>query len=238
MVGEVPTEEAPPTALLALAGRGKVAYPPDVSGAVEVEVAFRTLPKPPGWDHDLHSVCEVRKQTLARAVDHLRQLLDPNDPDSYATTRPDQVGRVHFSLAQLLAYQGEMDPAIKEWLEAYKLAKTNSPQMVPELEEVLGTAYLHKSEMENGVYRNGGERCLFPPRKPVRYQKIDDSEKAIQYFTQFLEKKPDTLEVEWADGHIVLYGWPGSVVTLFHEGKEVGGEISERAPIPSTPRRQ
>ena len=186
-----------PTALLALAGRGKVAYPPDVSGAVEVEVAFRTLPKPPGWDHDLRSVCEVRKQTLAHAVDHLTQLLDPNDPESYASTKPDQLGRVHFSLAQLLAYQGEMGPAIQHWLEAYKLAKASSPQMVPELEEVLGTAYLHKSEMENEVYRKPGDRCIFPPRKPVRYQKTDDSEKAIVYFTRFLEKKPDTQEVKW-----------------------------------------
>jgi hypothetical protein len=186
-----------PTGLLALAGRGKVPYPPDVSGAVEVEVAFRTLPKPPDWDRDLHSVCEVRKQTLARAVDHLGQLLDPNDPDSYAATRPDQLGRVHFSLAQLLAYQGEMGPAIQHWLEAYKLAKASSPQMAPELEEVLGTAYLHKSEMENEVYRKPADRCIFPPRKPVRVQKVEDLEKSILYLTRFLEKKPDTLEVKW-----------------------------------------
>lgn len=186
-----------PTGLLALAGRGKVAYPPDVSGAVEVEVAFKTLPKPAGWDHDLRSVCEVRKRTLADAVTHLKQLLDPNDPDSFASTRPDQVGRVHFSLAQLLAYQGEMDAAITQWVKAYEFAKANSPAMVPELEEVLGTAYLHKSEMENGVYKNGGERCLFPPRQPVRYRKSEDSEKAILYLTQFLEGKPDTLEVKW-----------------------------------------
>src|SRR3954468_6348699 len=186
-----------PTALLALAGRGKVTYPPDVSGAVEVEVAFRSLRKPPGWDHDLRSVCEVRKQTLADAVAYLKQLLDPNDPASYVSTRPDQVGRVQFSLAQLLAYQGEMDPAIIEWLKAYEFAKGNSPAMVPELEEVLGTAYLHKSEMENGVYKNGGERCLFPPTSPVRYRKTEDSEKAIQYLTQFLESKPDSLEVKW-----------------------------------------
>jgi tetratricopeptide (TPR) repeat protein len=186
-----------PTGLLALAGRGKVPYPPDVSGAVEVEVAFRTLPKPPDWDRNLRSVCEVRKQTLARAVDHLGQLLDPNDPESYAATRPDQLGRVQFSLAQLLAYQGEMGPAIQHWLEAYKLAKANSPQMVPELEEVLGTAYLHKAEMENEVYRKPADRCIFPPLKPVRVQKVEDLEKAILYLTRFLEKKPDTLEVKW-----------------------------------------
>ena len=32
----------------------------------------------------------------------------------------------------------------------------------------------------------------------------------------------DTLEVEVSDNHIILYGWPGAVVTLFHEGKEIG----------------
>ena len=202
-----------PTALLALAGRGKVVYPPDVSGAVEVEVAFRSLHKPPGWDHDLHSVCEVRKKTLADAVGYLKQLLDPNDPDSYVSTRPDQVGRVHFSLAQLLAYQGEMDPAINEWFKAYEFAKANSPAMMPELEEVLGTAYLHKSEMENGVYKNGGDRCLFPPQSPVHYRKTQDSEKAIQYLTRFLETKPDSLEVKWLlnVAYMTVGKYPGGV---------------------------
>jgi hypothetical protein len=47
----------------------------------------------------------------------------------------------------------------------------------------------------------------------------------------------DALEVEWTDDHITLYGWPGSIVTLFHDGKEVGGGTSERTPVPATPRR-
>ena len=47
----------------------------------------------------------------------------------------------------------------------------------------------------------------------------------------------DTLEVEWADEHITLYGWPGSIVTLLHDGKEVGVGTSERTPVPATPRR-
>jgi tetratricopeptide (TPR) repeat protein len=202
-----PSQETPPTvssgqgmspvAMLALAGRGEIAYPPDVSGAIEAEVAFRNLPKPPDWDRDFHTVCEVRKQTLALAVDHLKQLLDPKDPDSYAATRPDELGRVHFSLAQLLAYQGDMEPAVREWLEAYKFAAARAPHMIPELEEVLGTAYLHKSEMENDVYRKPGDRCIFPPRRPFRYQTTGDSEKAVRYLSRFLEKKPDTLEVRW-----------------------------------------
>ena len=48
----------------------------------------------------------------------------------------------------------------------------------------------------------------------------------------------DALEVECAEDHIVLYGWPGSVVTLFHAGKEVGAGTAERAPVPLTPQLQ
>jgi len=227
-----------PTALLAVAGRGKIAYPPDVSGAVEVEVAFKNLPKPPNWDRDLRTVCEVRKQTLNLAVDHLKRLLDPNDPESYIATRPNEVGRVRFSLAQLLAYQGQMEPAIQQWLEDYKLATTNSPQMVPELEEVLGTAYLHKSEMENDVYHHPGDRCLFPPQKPLRYSKTQDSERAIFYFTKFLEKKPETLEVKWLLNlaYMTLGKYPSGVPAKYRiapsvfESKEDVGRFIDVAP--------
>jgi tetratricopeptide (TPR) repeat protein len=186
-----------PTGILAVAGRGKVAYPPDLSGAVEVEVAFRKINKPPGWDRDLHSVCVTRRQTLDLAINHLQKLLDPDDPDSFVTTKPDMIGEVRFSLAQLLAYQGKMDPAIEQWTKAYEIAKKNAPQMAAELEEVLGTAYLHKSEMENDVYRAPGDRCLFPPAKPVLYSKKQDSERAVEYLTRFLEEKPDSLEARW-----------------------------------------
>lgn len=227
-----------PTALLPVAGRGKIVYPPDVSGAVEIEIAFKHLPKAPDWDRNLRSVCEVRKQTLDLAVNHLKQLLDPISPDSFYSTRPDAVGTVHFSLAQLLAYQGDMESAIREWLEAYKFADTHAPQMVPELEEVLGTAYLHKSEMENGAYRTPGDRCLFPPRKIFRYQKTADSERAIYYFSRFLEKKPDTLEVKWLLNlaYMTLGKYPAGVPAKYlippadFESKENIGRFKDVAP--------
>jgi hypothetical protein len=90
-----------------------------------------------------------------------------------------------------------MEAAIQQWLQAYEFATTHSPQMVPELEEVLGTAYLHKAEMENEVYSKPGERCLFPPHRTIRYQKPADSEKAVLYLSRFLEEKPDSQEAKW-----------------------------------------
>jgi tetratricopeptide (TPR) repeat protein len=186
-----------PTALLPLAGRGNISFPPDVSGTVEVEMAFRKLPKPEDWNSDPPTICATRKSSLAGAVSHLKDLLDPNDPDSFVNTRPGMVGQVHFSLAQLLAYQGKMQEAIEQWLQAYQMAEKGAPQMLPELQEVLGTAYFHKSEMENGIYTHPGDRCLFPPNKTVHFAKTEDSEKAIQYFTKFLQQKPDSQEVRW-----------------------------------------
>jgi hypothetical protein len=48
----------------------------------------------------------------------------------------------------------------------------------------------------------------------------------------------DSLEVELAADQIILYGWPGSVVTLFYKGGELGASDAERTPIPATPRRE
>jgi tetratricopeptide (TPR) repeat protein len=186
-----------PTALLPLAGRGNIVFPPDVSGTVEVEMAFRKLPKPEDWNRDPKTICETRKTSLANAVRHLNDLLSPDDPESFVNTRPAMVGQVHFSLAQLLAYQGKMQEAIEHWQQAYQIAEKSAPQMLPELKEVLGTAYLHKSELENGIYDHPGERCLFPPNKTIHFAKTEDSEKAIQYFTKFLQEKPDVQEVRW-----------------------------------------
>jgi hypothetical protein len=46
----------------------------------------------------------------------------------------------------------------------------------------------------------------------------------------------DSLEVEFADDKIILYGWLGSVVTLLHKGTELGAGDAEHTPIPATPR--
>jgi hypothetical protein len=47
----------------------------------------------------------------------------------------------------------------------------------------------------------------------------------------------DALEVEFADDQIILYGWPGSVITLFHKGTELRVGGAEHTPIPTTSRR-
>ena len=68
--------------------------------------------------------------------------------------------QAHFALAQLHAYHGQMDRALDQYQQAYEIARAGVPAATLRMEEALGVAYLHKSEMDNGAYRAPGEICL------------------------------------------------------------------------------
>ena len=187
-----------PGANLHIAGRGAVQFPADVAGQVLADMLFQKYPKPAGWEQDLQEVCAVRKQSLAGGIQALEKIL--SDPLQMASKTPFDAIQTHYGLAQLEAYQGNMDVAVREWEEAYKIAAKDVPAGIPQLTEVLGVAYLHKSEMENDAYTKPGGRCLFRPRTSFCYQQTGDSGKAIEYFTKYLELKPerpDIVQAKW-----------------------------------------
>lgn len=186
-----------PTRILPLAATGSIRYSPSVGGKGEADLAFRSFPKPDDWSQDLRAMCRVRKESLAAVIDQLSNALSLADPGSTMSgTALDQI-ETHYALANLYSYQGIMDRAVAEWEMGYQIAKTRLPAAMPELEEVLGIAYLHKAEMDNDVYQNPGDRCLFPPRSNLRYQKPGDSQKSIEYLLKYLQRKPDALDVKW-----------------------------------------
>ena len=184
---------------LPLSAKGALRFPVDIAGQVIADLLFQKFPKPVGWTQDLSEICRIRKQSLTNMVDRLEKRLDPLHAEQLSGEKPFDVIQQHYALAQLQAYQGNMDQAIEQWEAAYRIA-AEIPGGRPQLEEVLGTAHLHKAEIENGVYRTPGDRCLFPPRpgNPFpKYEISSDSIKAIQYFTKYLETKPEDLEVKW-----------------------------------------
>ena len=179
-------------------GKDAIQYPADVAGQVLADILFERYPKPDGWEQDLQEVCTIRKRSLSEGIEKLERLLA--DPQQLASKSPGDLIQTHYALAQLEAYQGNMDRAVKEWEAAYDLAARNIPAGLAQLAEVLGVAYLHKSQMENGVYRNPGEQCIFPPQKAACYRQANDSEEAIEYFAKYLElrpERPDTEQVKW-----------------------------------------
>lgn len=196
--GESPVPANPtPTRILPLAATGSIRYPPNVGGKGEADLAFRSFSKPSGWSQDLQALCKIRKDSLAAVTDQLNSSLtlagEGGPPPGSALDRIE----TRYALANLYAYQGIMDKSVTEWEAAYQIAKAELPAAMPELEEVLGIAYLHKSEMDNDVYRHPGDRCIFPPTSTVRYEKPGDSEKAIEYLTRYLERKPEAQDAKW-----------------------------------------
>src|SRR5207253_5611406 len=68
---------------------------------------------------------------------------------------------------------------------------SGAPQLLPEVEEMVGAAYLHRAGVVNGVDRHPGELCLFPIRPEFSYPKGADSQKAIPHFLASLKRSEE-----------------------------------------------
>jgi tetratricopeptide (TPR) repeat protein len=184
----------------AIRAAGSIRLAPIVGGQDEaLSLLFqRTLPR--SWGQDLQTVCDAYRQSPLELMKQLDVLVDPANKQSplrNKSTTPTDVMEVYMTRGQLHAYQGDMAKAIAEWETAYRIAVSDVPRGVPLMEEVLGVGYLHKSEMDNDVYRNPGDRCIFPMRPGLHYAQTTAAAKAIEYFTKYLERKPGDLEVKW-----------------------------------------
>ena len=182
--------------LLALVAPGAVRYGPDVDGFNEAVAVFTNFPdNPAGWNRTLSpvKVTEIHQKPLSSAIRHLQETVPPLN---HGAVPAKEAFEAHYLLAQLYAFQGQMDSAIQHWEDCYQLAAPSDAKMAHFLHEVLGIAYLHRSEMENDIYSEPGERCLFP-MPAMRYSKTSDSEKALDHFEKYLEQDPDDLEARW-----------------------------------------
>jgi hypothetical protein len=214
-------EQADRARRAALQALGSVRLPPTVDGRSEALSALVRLPRPNGWDQDLHAICESYNQSFSLSMEGLEKLLSPTSEEGEMYVRnakPLDVMQAHVAKGQLHAYIGEMAKAVEEWEIAYLIAVEDVPLLVPQMDEMLGVGYLHKSEMENDVYRNPGERCLFPMPPGIRYAKTASSEMAIQFFLRYLTKKPDELEVKWLLNltYMTLGEYPAGVPQKYH----------------------
>lgn len=184
----------------AISAEGSIRLAPLVGGQDEAMSRLFQRVMPPGWSQNLHAVCDAYRQSPLVLMKEADALVDPANkasPLNAKSTRPVDVMEVYMTRGQLHAYQGEMAQAVAEWEIAYRIASSDVPRAMPLLEEVLGVGYLHKSEMDNDVYRNPGQRCIFPMPADLRYAQTASSAKAIQYFTKYLERKPGDIEVKW-----------------------------------------
>ena len=205
------TQDLNANRIYALTKSGAVQQNISISGLDEADAVFKQFPKPEGWNRDLSQPCAIRKQSYAEAVERTRQFI--SSPATQPAP-PIRMQQAHAALAQLYSYQGDMEKSVSEWKIVYQIAQASVPDTVPYALESLGLAYLHLSEMENGVYRDSGTLDIFPPLHPgAHFEKMEDSKLAIQYFQTYLERVPNDLEVKWQLNlaYMTLGGYPSQV---------------------------
>ncbi len=226
-----------------LISSGAVRTNNDVGGFGEADNAFSAFPKPEGWNRDLHQICEIRKQSYREAVSHMQDVLASGEAEHAEQSQPIGVLRAHLNMAQLYASGGEVYKAIEQQKLAYKIAQANAPQAVPLIAQMIGTAYLHLSEMENGAYRGADNMDIFPPLTDgTHYVKQEESKQAIKYFSEYLEKQPDDYQVRWLlnVAYATLGLYPDKVppaqlipLSIFQSSQDVG-RFKDIAPAAGT----
>ncbi len=215
-----PDSEAPapvdstPSRTLAASATGATRDALPVVGLVEADLVFQSAAKPEGWAEDLQQICRIRTDSTSAMLQRLEGILGPSGSatDSSRAT-PEEVFQAKYALAQLYAYVGNMDKAVAWWREARKTADASIPDARAMMTETLGIALLHKSEMDNGVYRAPGDMCLFPPRTAKAFTNTAGAEEALGFFSSYLAEKPDDLEVKWLLNlaSMTLGRYPGGV---------------------------
>jgi tetratricopeptide (TPR) repeat protein len=198
--GVAETQNAKPNrsgVLSALQAPGAIRFTPDVSGIGEAQSALFQSSKPPGWEQDLDEICRTRKDTYVNAVKRMEARLSPKNSDELWEQSPLDISQEYYALGQLYAYKGNMDVAIERYLEGYEIAKQEGQQLATTFDQELGVAFLHRSEIKNGIYDQPGDRCLMPLPASMSYSNKDDSLKAIEYFEKYLQTVPDDFAIRW-----------------------------------------
>ena len=186
--------DADPSRTLAASTTGATRDAIPVAGLSEADTVLLNAARGEDWAEDLPQICRLRTQSLQNSIGSLETLLAPDGAGSRASD--DEVFEARYALAQLHAYSGNLDKAVGWWRQAAQ-SVVGLAAAKPMMSETLGVGLLHKSEMDNGVYREPSELCLFPPRVATPFPKITDSEEAIRHLSSYLEEKPDDLEVKW-----------------------------------------
>jgi tetratricopeptide (TPR) repeat protein len=197
----------------AVSAEGSIKYLLGVDGQREALMALELFPKPPDWDQDPRTICDMRRQSLAYLLSMLEGSVSGARAGD-AVLAPEQLVSAQTSLGQVYAYQGRMSDAIVQFRQAYDLALAGSSPMAPQLEEALGIAYLHAAEVANGIYERPGDRCLLSPRGLMApLPRTEEARHAIEYLEKYLARRPEVLDARWLlnIAYMITGGYPDRV---------------------------
>ena len=172
-----------------------VKYVFDISGYIETVLSLRQVRGRQDADENMLTLCEVRKQLFASAQGLVAKTLATAGGPS--TASPIDLAVTYFLKGQLHSFEGKMGAGRQGLRTGAPDFRVGRPDLLPQMDQALGIAHLHKAEMDNGVFHAPGERCLLSRAHHGGLANNADVAKAIEYFTRYLHGKPDELEVRW-----------------------------------------
>jgi VCBS repeat protein len=104
---------------------------------------------------------------------------------------------VHYVLAQIFSYIGNIDKAIAHFQSEYDLAAAlGLKQDLLALEKILGIAKFRRAEVDNWARHHHGESTIFPLSTEAQFAVAPDAADACQHFVKYLDQHDD-LEEKW-----------------------------------------
>lgn len=158
-----------PVSYAVISGTGSVKFVPDIGGLPEAEALLREFPKADNWNQDPRTICQARQDSLEAGTTLFENFFAPAAADLRKGRPPFELMQANLGMAQLYAYQGSMTRAVSHYEAAYTLALASVPTAVPQVEEMLGVAYLHKAGMDSNLFRQPNDSCLMPGTPGLAY---------------------------------------------------------------------
>jgi hypothetical protein len=220
------------TEIAGIAATGAVQPTVSVDGFAEANTILQEAPKASDdWNMHPQQICEARRQSMTEMIASLTELV-ASMKAAGASPAPDPIDVIQADviLGQIHAYDGRMAETIARFEQAYPGAARSFPEALPQLEEMLGVAHLHKAEMDNGAYRVPGDRCLLSP-KPSALADPRGAKIAIDYFNKALARRPGDGELTWLLNlaHMAAGSYPAGVPaaalippSAFESGDSIG----------------
>ncbi len=146
---------------------------------------------------DLAAVCQSKRRYWNNELRDARAKVAALSPG----TPLQEVIEAHGDVASMLSLQGEMAEAIQQVESFAPLLPTEAPtgqlSYRDIMHQVLGILELRRGEVDNCLQAHNREMCLFPLSEAARHRIGDGARKALNHFSQYLERHPDDLEVRW-----------------------------------------
>jgi hypothetical protein len=199
--------------VLAVSAASNVKFTLSVDGFSEAGTALNNLEKPADWNQSSRLICEYRQQAVDRVNGALSKVLASEAQSLRSTYTPLEVIEGHVSLGQLAAYTGDMARTVAEFEQAHRLAERDNPAALPDLEQMLAIASVHRAEIDNGIYSAPGDRCLLSTKGGGSLSKPAAFDDAVKRLLALLDQRPNDIELKWFlnAAYMATGGYPARV---------------------------